>query len=309
MLSDNPQYRHRLKNIAACASVCTAIVLTLIKAGAAFVTGSLSVLSSMADSLADVISSAVTLVAVTYADKPLTCDHRYGYGKAEAVSALVQAAFISGSAFFILYDAIYRLHHPVILINTTVGILAMIVSLVLTFALIVLQKYIIRRIPSQAIEADNKHYMIDIIANFAVLLSLLIVQHLHWIWVDMAAAVAIAMYLMATAWKIACRALEEITDKEIDTPTKVAILKVVNEVPEVKGYHDFRSRLSGNRLFIEIHLEFDGQLSLYETHHLSDTVENKIIALYPHAQILIHQDPFGIEEKRLDNDIVGPCEL
>ncbi|MBR1825488.1 MAG: cation diffusion facilitator family transporter [Alphaproteobacteria bacterium] len=303
------QDKHRLKNIAACASVCTAIALTLIKAGAAYVTGSLSVLSSMADSLADVISSLVTLIAVTYADKPLTCDHRYGYGKAEAVSALVQAAFISGSACFILYDAAYRLHSPVLLTNTAVGIWVMLISLVLTSVLIVFQKYIIKRINSQAIEADNKHYIIDLAANLTVLLSLLSVKYWHWAWIDMAAAVAIAVYLMITAWKIAHRALEEITDKEIDAPTKAAVLKAVGEVEGVKGYHDFRSRLSGNRLFIEIHLEFDGALSLYETHRLSDAAEDKIIALYPHAQILIHQDPYGIEEKRLDNDIAGPCEL
>lgn len=295
--------------MAARASVCTAVVLTLIKGTAAFMTGSLSVLSSMTDSLADVISSLITMIAVIYADKPLTCDHRYGYGKAEAVSALVQAAFISGSACFILYDAVYRLQHPVELVHTAIGIWVMLVSLLLTAALIMFQKHIIKRINSQAIEADNEHYVIDLAANLAVLLSLLAVKYLHWMWVDMAAAVAISVYLISTAWKIARRALEEITDKEIDAPTKTAILKAVAEAQGVKGYHDFRSRLSGNRLFMEIHLEFDGALPLYETHRLSDAVEEKITALYPHAQVIIHQDPYGIEEKRLDNDIVGPCEL
>ncbi len=308
-LSNNFRNAHRLKNIAACASVCTAFVLTLIKGAAAFMTGSLSMLSSMADSLADVISSVITLIAVTYADKPLTCDHRYGYGKAEALSALLQAAFISGSACFILYDATYRLYHPVELEYMSLGIWTMLCSLMLTVALIILQKYVIRRINSQAIEADNKHYVIDLVANVAVLLSLMAVKYRQWQWADMATAAMVSIYLLLTAQKIAKRALEEITDKEIDAATKSTILQAVMSTDGIMGYHDFRSRISGNRLFIEIHLEFDGNLSLYDTHRLSEKAENKIAAIYPQAQVLIHQDPYGILEKRLDNDIIGPCEL
>ena len=304
-----PNDKQQLKNLAAYASIATAIGLTLIKGIAAFITGSLSVLSSTADSLADVISSLITLIAVIYAEKPLTCNHRYGYGKAEAVSALVQAAFISGSAFFILYDAAYRLTHPVVLQSTMIGIWIMIVSLIITCTLVVFQKHIIRHIHSQAIEADNKHYIIDIAANAAVLLSLLAVHYLQWEWVDMVFAVIISLYLMATAYKIARTALEEITDREIDNAIKARIIRAVMSIDGIKGYHDFRSRLSGNRAFIEIHLEFDGTCSLIEVHHLVELAEEQIMLIYPQAQTIIHQDPFGIEEKRLDNDIIGPCEL
>lgn len=303
-LSNN---QHRLKNSAAYASIATAVVLTVIKGAAAFMTGSLSVLSSMADSLADVISSLVTLIAVIYADKPLTCEHRYGYGRAEAVSALVQAAFISGSAFFILYDAAYRVGHPVMLKQTGIGIGAMVISIILTLVLICYQKYTIKRVPSQAIEADNKHYSIDLAANAAVLVSLAAVRWLKWEWVDMAAAVLVSIYLIATALKIAKRALEEITDKEINADIKARIIEAVTAVDGVKGYHDFRSRISGNRWFIEIHLEFDGNLTLLQAHELAEQAENRITALYAEAQVIIHQDPVGIDEKRLDNDIIGPC--
>ncbi len=301
--------QRRLKNNAAYASIATAIILTIIKSAAAYITGSLSVLSSMADSLADVISSLVTLIAVIYAEKPLTCEHRYGYGRAEAVSALVQAAFISGSAFFILYDAAYRISHPVILKQTGIGIGVMIVSVILTLILVSYQKYTLRRVPSQAIEADNKHYWIDLAANAAVLVSLTAVHWFRWKWVDMAAAVMISIYLIITAWKIAKRALEEITDKEIDPNIKAQIIDAVMSIEGVKGCHDFRSRISGARWFIEMHLEFDGELTLLHAHALSEKAENKIIALYPQAQIIIHQDPFGIKEKRLDNDISGVCSL
>lgn len=308
-LSNNQISESQYKFVAAGASVSTAFLLTIIKGIAAFMTGSLSILSSMADSLADVLSSIITFIAVNYSDKPLTCDHRYGYGKAEAVSALIQAAFISGSACFILYDAMYRLFHPVELEHTFAGICVMIISLVLTAALIILQKYIIKRIQSQAIEADNLHYVIDLAANIAVLLSLSAVHWLGWVWFDIVAAVLVSCYLLITAFKIAGKALGEITDKEVDAEIKAAIVREIMKIDGIMGYHDMRSRFSGSRLFMEIHLEFAGELPLLTTHEIAERAEHKIIEMYPNAQIIIHQDPYGIEEKRMDNDISGPCIL
>lgn len=299
----------QLKHYAVYASIATAFLLTFIKALAAFITGSLSILSSMADSLADVISSLITFIAVHFSDKPLTCDHRYGYGKAEAVSALVQAAFISGSACFILYEAVYRLIHPVVLTHTAAGIYVMIISVFITAALIWFQRRIIRRVHSQAVEADSKHYVIDLLSNVTVLLSLAIVRFLKWEWFDILAAIFVSAYLIFTAWHIAQKALSEITDKEADADIKMQITKTVLQIDGVKGYHDFRSRLSGNRLFLEMHLELDGNLSLFAAHEISDKAENAITALYPHAQVIIHQDPYGLKEKRIDYDIIGPCEL
>lgn len=299
----------RLKHYAAYASVATALLLTFIKAAAAFVTGSLSVMSSMIDSLGDVFSSIVTFIAIHYSQKPLSCDHRYGYGKAEAVSALVQAAFISGSAFFIFYEAVYRIIHPVTLNHTTIGIGVMIIGMILTALLVRYQKYITGKVKSQAIEADSQHYIIDFISNGTVLLSLLIIRWLNWQWFDMVAATLVSVYLIFTAWHIARKALSEITDSEADNEIKAKITKAVLASEGVKGYHDLRSRLSGNRLFLEIHLEFDGNLSLFAAHELAEKAEQAIISVCPQAQVIIHQDPHGVSEKRIDDDISGPCIL
>ena len=308
LLNKNTDEAH-LKHYAAAASIATAILLTLIKAAAAFVTGSLSVLSSMIDSMGDVFSSVVTFIAVHYAEKPLTCNHRYGYGKAEAVSALVQAAFISGSAFFILYESVYRMLHPVMLTHTAIGIGVMIVGMIFTALLVCFQRYIIKRVKSQAIEADSKHYIVDFISNGTVLLSLLVIFHFNWQWFDMVAATLVSVYLIFTAWHIACKALSEITDKEADNEIKARIIQAILTTDGVKGYHDLRSRLSGNRLFLEVHLEIDGNLPLFAAHKIAENAEKAIIDVCPQAQVIIHQDPYGLNEKRFDDDIEGPCPL
>lgn len=292
-----------LKKIAASASIITAFILTLIKIYAAFITGSLSVLSSLIDSLSDILASAVTCVAIRYSDKPLSKSHRYGYGKAESVSALIQAAFIAGSAGFILYDGFYRFLNPMKIEETMFGIIIMIICWIITLALILFQKYIIRRVHSRAINADSGHYTVDLLSNGSVILSLFVVKYFDWVWFDIIIAILIAVYLIYNAGTIAYEALEEITDKEIDEAMRQKIISEVLAIDGVKGCHDFRSRISGSLYFIEMHLEFDGNSTLSATHELSDKAEAKIVSMLPRAQIIIHQDPYGLNEKRLDHSI------
>lgn len=298
-----------LKKLAATASIGTAFVLTLIKTYAAFMTGSLSVLSSLIDSLSDILASAITFIAVHYSDKPRNSRHRYGYGKAEAVSALLQSAFIAGSAGFILYDGFYRFANPKQIEEATFGIIIMIICWLITLALILLQKYIIKRVRSQAINADSGHYTVDLLSNGSVILSLFVVRYFNWVWFDVATAILIAIYLLYNAGIIAYEALEEITDKEIADADRQKIIDAVSHIDGVLGCHDFRSRVSGSVFFVELHLEFDGNKTLYATHKISDIAEAKIIALFPQAQVIIHQDPYGLKEKRLDHDIEGACKL
>lgn len=307
--NDNAVKLNILKTAAAGASVSVAVVLSLIKAFAAFSTGSLSVVSSMVDSIADVFSSLVSLIAVRFSNKPFTSEHRYGYGKAEAVSALVQAAFVAGSGAFILYDGFNRFIHPVAIKQTVLGMGIMGVSLLFTIGLILFQRYVVRKTKSLAIKADSVHYMVDLLTNAAIVLSLGFVHYLNWSWFDILTAVFISCYLIYNACQIAVEALSEITDKEVDSSIKEDIVVMVRSVPEVKGFHDFRTRVSGTRMFLEIHLEMDGNLPLSKAHDVSEKVEDKILAAYPQAQVIVHQDPYGLRERRIDHEIAGNCTL
>lgn len=308
-LNNNEENLKKLKTLATCASISVSVLLSLIKAGAAIATGSLSVLSSMIDSFTDVLSSTISFIAVKFANKPLTDHHRYGYGKAESVSALIQAAFIAGSGGFILYDGIIRFINPSPVTQTQIGLWIMAISIVLTIALISFQSVVVKITKSQAIEADSAHYTVDLLTNGAIIISLLVVRYLNWQWFDSATAVVISSYLLINAARIALNALEEITDHEVDNKIKQKIIDIVNSEAEIKGYHDFRTRVSGLRMFIEIHLEMEGSLTLDAAHDISDRVEEKITTAFPMAQIIVHQDPFGLREKRLDHEIEGHCDL
>lgn len=300
---------NKLKTYAAGAGLFVSVFLCLLKAGAAFFTGSLSVISSLIDSLTDMFSSGISLVAVHYSNLPFSDKHRYGYGKAESLSALLQAAFIVGSGSFILYDGINRFINPVEIRQTNTGIAVMIASLLITLALITFQKYVAKKTKSLAIEAESAHFTVDILTNFSIILSLLAVKYFGWWWIDIVTAAGISVYLIWNAVILAYEAISQITDKEVDEDIKKHLTEIISSTPEVKGFHDLRTRVSGARMFIELHLEIDGNKTLFAAHQISDDVEQKISNAYQNAFIIIHQDPFGIKENRLDDELKGHCEI
>ena len=299
----------KLKIMAAGSGIVLAITLGLIKCATAILTGSLAVFSSMVDSLADAFSSLISLIAVRFSALPLSDKHRYGYGKAESLSAFLQAAFIIGSGIFVLYDGIRRFIKPEDITQTTLGLAVMIFSIVATLVVISFQQYVARKTKSLALEAESQHYVVDILTNGAIVVSLLAVKYFDWQWVDIVTALTISAYLIFNAVELAMKALGEITDCEADEETKELIKQSVLETKGVLGFHDLRSRIAGARTFVDFHLELDGNLPLIKAHEISDEVERKIVEKLPHVQVIIHQDPHGLKENRLDDELKGRCDL
>ena len=307
-MNSNTDEKNRLKRAATIASVALAISLSLLKTFGALYTGSLAVLSSMIDSLADIFASSITFIAVKISSKPADSNHRYGHGKVEAVSALIQSAFVAGSGIFVMYDGFSRMLKPVTIEQTGAGILIMSVSLIATLALIVFQKYVAQKTRSQAIAADSAHYTVDVVTNVSIILTLIVVKLFHISWFDTLTAFTVSSYLIYNAYKLARDALALLTDKELGEEIRLNIKKIVLSHDFAKGIHDLRTRDLGGIFMFEFHLELDGDLSLYQAHEYTDAVEASLLRVYPGAQIIIHEDPAGLAEDRLDHKIIcsGP---
>ena len=285
---------NRLKKIAVTASVSVSAGLALIKLAASLYTGSLAVLSSMVDSLSDIFSSLISFIAVKFSSQPASVEHRYGFGKAEALSALVQSAFIAGSGVFVVYEGVSRFISPRPVGDTGVGILVMAASTVITLGLIAFQKYVVKKTASLAVAADSAHYLVDIATNLSIMISLIVVRLFEIYWFDTLAALFVSFYLLINAYKIAREAIALLMDKELPEEVRQDIFNLVNNC-------GFCTRDLGGVYMFEFHLELDGGLSLYQAHELTDIVENEVKALYPGSQVIIHQDPAGLDEERLDN--------
>lgn len=286
----------RLMRMATFASVSVACVLIVAKLVAALMTGSVSMLSSLVDSLLDAFTSLVNLFAVRHALQPADREHRFGHGKAEPLAGLVQAAFIAGSGVFIVVEAAQRLRQGHVIENTDVGIGVMVVSIVVTLGLVVFQNLVVRRTQSTAISADALHYRMDLMINASVIAALVASSEFGIGWIDSAVAIAIAVYIAISSWSVARRSLDLLMDREFPDAERSRIKEIVLSHPETRGMHDLRTRSSGIQPFVQFHLELDPHLSLVRAHELADEVEAMIVAEFKGAEVIIHQDPEGYED-------------
>lgn len=273
------------------ASTLTALVLIALKLVTWLWTGSVSMLASLVDSAMDAIASLINLLAVRYALVPADDEHRFGHGKAESLAGLAQAAFISGSALFLLLHAVDRILHPAPVQRTTLGIAVIVFSLALTLALLTYQRYVIRHTGSVAIRADALHYATDVLSNLGVIAALLLAQFGLPIF-DPILAIAIAGYILIGAWRIGRDSLDHLMDRELDDAVRERIKRLALEHTEVRGIHELRTRRAGQTAFIQLHLEMEPQLTLAEAHAIADMVEAQIRAAVPSSDVIIHQDPW-----------------
>ncbi|MDQ6995378.1 MAG: cation diffusion facilitator family transporter [Mariprofundaceae bacterium] len=251
---------------------------------------SVSLLATLLDSCLDAVASLITLFAVRHALEPADSDHRFGHGKAESLAALAQSMFITGSALFLILEAFSRFFHPEPLQNVTIGLAVMVFSILSTLALLSFQHMVIRKTSSVAIQADAMHYKTDLYMNISVLLALLLAYY-GWSGFDALFALGIGVFILYGAWEIIQLALKDLMDQELSDDERENIRLIIIKHPKALGVHDLRTRKSGTTLFIQLHLELNDDLPLIEAHAISDEVEAALLEVYPHAEIIIHEDP------------------
>jgi ferrous-iron efflux pump FieF len=287
----------RLMRFATYASVSVACLLIALKTGAWVATESIAMLSTLVDSLLDALASIVSLFAVRHALTPADQEHRFGHGKAEALAAMAQSAFIAGSSVLLLFQAGERFIRPRPLAAPETGIWVMVVSIVLTIGLVAFQLWVVRRTKSVAVAADSLHYKGDILVNIAVIAALVLGSWFGWLYADPIFGTVIAIYILYNAWLIVREALDMLMDRELPDDERQRIRDIALAHEEVESLHDMRTRRSGPTSFIQFHLVMKAELTLLKAHEVSDAVELDLRRTFPDAEILIHQDPTGIDEK------------
>jgi ferrous-iron efflux pump FieF len=287
----------KLMRAAGLASVGVALVLIAIKLYAYIATNSVSMLSSLFDSALDLGASSVNLLAIRTAVTPADAEHRFGHGKAEPLAGLVQVAFILGSSLLLLFEVGQHFLQQEVVQQEGVGIVVMLISIGLTFGLILFQRQVIRHTDSMAVQADSAHYFSDFLANIAVIASLVLSSLLGWWWIDPLFGLLVALFIAWTALSIGRAALDMLMDREMDDRERDRIKLIVRAQPEVLGLHDLRTRVAGQDRFIQFHLDLQPEISLQDAHRISDAVEAKLMEAFPGAEVIIHQDPLGAEDR------------
>jgi ferrous-iron efflux pump FieF len=281
---------------AATASVVVAAVLIAAKVGAWLATDSVAVLSSLLDSLLDAAASIVNLVAVRHALTPADEEHRFGHGKAEPLAGLAQSAFVCGSAVILLMEAIHRLGSPQPVQRPEIGIAVSVLAIALSAGLVWYQRRVVARTGSVAIAADSLHYGADALLNGAVVAAILIGAFLDAPLVDPLFGALISLWILRGAARIARQSFDLLMDRELPPGDRERILRIARARPEVLDVHDLRTRSAGTHIFVQMHIELDADMRLARAHEIADAVEHEIRAAYPNAEIIIHQDPAGVDE-------------
>lgn len=284
------EQRARLLKLATYASVSVALLLILLKTSVWLMSGSVSLLASLIDSLMDAGASLINLFAVRYALKPADHDHRFGHGKAEALAALAQAAFITGSAVLVMLQGIDRLLNPRGLEAAWLGVAVMLFSIAATMGLLLIQRHVIRRTGSTAIKADALHYRSDLLLNASIIVALLL-AHYGIARADALFGLVIALYIGYGALRIGWDAVQILMDHELPDTVRDEALALARAIPGVVGVHDLRTRQSGQQWFMQLHVELPYDLSLAQAHELGEQVRLAITGRFPQAEVLVHKDP------------------
>ena len=288
----------QLIKLATWASVIVALSLIVIKTWAWDETQSVSLLASLIDSIMDSVASLINFFAVRYAMAPADEEHRFGHGKAEALAGLAQALLILGSIGLLLSQTVGRLWDPVVVENTPIGISVMIASMVLTGALVLLQRQVVKQTKSTAIEADSLHYASDLLMNFGVIIALVLATYGYY-GADPYLALGIGAYVIYSAWGIAKTAFHLLLDHELSDVQRQKITQMALTQPLVLGMHDLRTRQSGHMQFIQLHLELQDDMLLIQAHDVADALELRILQGFPYADVIIHLDPASIADQEI----------
>ena len=276
-------------------SVSVSALLVVLKGGVLLASGSLSILASLTDSGLDLVASLITFAAVRYAKTPPDREHPFGHGKAEAFSALFQAALVFASGALIMQDCIGHFLHPQPVRQSGWAIAVLLLSLVLTFALVTVQTRVLRDETSVAVSADRMHYLTDFVTNIVALIGVGAAA-LGFGPADTIAGFVMAAWFLWGAISVLREAADHLMDRAMGDEDLARIRELVLSDGAVRHLHQLRTRQAGPYVLIQMHVELDPALTLVEAHRIIIAAENRLIEAFPNADIIIHPDPQGMAE-------------
>lgn len=293
----NKDYESLVK-LASKAAITVAFILVTTKIYAWWISNSAAMLASATDSLLDVFASLTSFIILRFSLAPADEEHKFGHGKAENLAALMQSSFVLGSAILLIFHGTERVFNPSPIEHSNVAIGISILAIMLTLALVILQKYVIRRTKSVAISADSLHYQSDLFLNLGVIIALLLSQF-NMVYADGIFTILVGLFLIIGALQIIYHSVHDLMDKELDESDLLAIKDIINANTDALGFHELRTRQAGKMKFIQFHLELPDQLVLVEAHKIADQIEQALLARFEHTEVLIHQDPQSVVPSEL----------
>ena len=294
----------RIEKKATVISTSVATLLVLLKMTVGVLSGSVAVLASAIDSFLDLTVSLFNYFALHNAEKNPDEQFHFGRSKLEPLAAVIEGTVISLSALFILYESIEKIIHPREIGIMDIAIYVMVASISITALLVAFLNYVAKKTNNMVIKADALHYKTDLFSNGAVLIALGVVSYTGQAIVDPILGIAIAIYMIYSAFPIVKEGLLMLLDVALPPEDVEKVEEILQSEPIVTNYHYLKTRESGSHIFISYHLVFNVSISLYDAHLVADKIEAKIKALFEDKKvhILTHMDPYDDSEINEDEE-------
>jgi ferrous-iron efflux pump FieF len=274
------------------AAVATAGFLVLLKGAAAWLTGSLALSAAALDSAVDVFISSASYLVLRRSSAPPDADHAYGHGRFETLAALGQGLLLLAAAVGLVTAGVRRLVSPQLPRSIGVGLLVLVAAMLASWLVSWHLGQAAARLESQALRADSVHYRADLWVNAGALLALLIVRWARWPAADPLMALLVSGVVVRAGAGLVADSLGDLSDRGLpDSELRRIEAVVAAFAPEVIGLHDLKTRRSGSRRLIELHLEIPREVSFEEAHARGARVRRAIEAELPRSRVLVHTDP------------------
>lgn len=276
----------------------TATLLIIIKLAIGILSGSVAVLASAIDSVLDLIVSAFNYFAIRKSEQPADETFNYGRGKIEALAAVIEGTIITISGIYIFYESIRKAYAGDVTTYLGSSIIVMLVSLVITLALVVFLKYVAQKTGSMVVKSDALHYQTDVLSNGAILVSLVLIYFTEIDLIDSIMGVLISLYVIYSAFELIKDGTYMLLDAALDEEIVENIREIIEAEEEVTSYHYLKTRKSANTNYVDVHLVFNPDISLIKAHTATDHIEDKIRAISENEtwDMNIHLDPYDDSE-------------
>jgi cation diffusion facilitator family transporter len=286
-------------------SIATSIATIVLKFAAYFLTGSVGLLSDALESFVNLATALVALATLNYISEGADEEHNFGHDKAEYFSSGIEGSLIFVAAVAIIWAALPRLLSPQPLEQVGLGLALSVAAALLNALCAWFLLKGARAHRSITLEADAHHLLTDVWTTVGVIAGVALVAWTGWLLLDPLIAIGVALQIVWTGWRLIKRSFDGLMDHAMPAAERAGVVALLERVKSDGGdYHALRTRVSGRRSFVDVHLLLPGATSVQAGHDLVDRLEEEIRAALPHVEILIHLEP--LEDPKSWDDPKAP---
>jgi len=288
-------------------SIATAVVTIVLKGVAWKLTGSVGLFSDAAESLVNLAAAVIAFWALSVAARPPDEGHPHGHSKAEYFASAAEGFLIFAAALWICVAAWGRLQSPQALEGVSIGLAISVAASVINGAVALVLLRAGKRLRSITLRADGQHLLTDVWTSAGVVVAVALVQLTGWLRLDPLIAIAVAVNILWTGWKLVRESGLALIDAASPEEEQKLVAEALSKFQE-QGilFHAIRTRVAGPRRFVSMHVLVPGSWTVQRGHDLCEQVEAAVRYALPSATVLTHleprEDPVSWDDRGLDRD-------